>query len=68
MHDIEWTHRHVTQAELHRLETTVGADLQLKQAEVQAAMSFAAAQISHDDSQKSLDKEKEKTDPQTETA
>ena len=38
MHDSEWSHRHVTEAELHRLNRTVGADLKLTEAEVQAAM------------------------------
>jgi hypothetical protein len=62
MHDSEWSHRHVTEAELHRLNRTVGADLKLTETEVQAAMAFAAAQIPHDESQQSLDKGKEKTE------
>jgi xanthine/CO dehydrogenase XdhC/CoxF family maturation factor len=48
MHDSEWSHRHVTEAELNRLNRPVGADLKLTEAEVQAAMAFAAAQIPHD--------------------
>ena len=55
-HDSEWSHRHVTEVELHRLNRTVGADLKLTEAEVQGTMAFATVQIPHDESQQSCKK------------
>ncbi len=50
MQGLPWSHQHIASAHLKHLETSLPAELRLTEAEVQAAMEYAAAKIEQDGS------------------
>ena len=50
MQGLPWSHQHIAPAHLKHLEASLPAELRLTEAEVQAAMEYAAAKIEQDDS------------------